>query len=487
MATRTNRTRAVIAALVVMPLFMLGLAACDPAPVVSNVSAGPTTTTALIYWNTDVASSSQVLYGLTSSYGSSTTLDSTGRTSHLQNITGLAPSTTYHYKVQSATSTSLMGESPDMTFTTDAADVSTCDPSKGYAGELCWYNATGVLNTTTANANDRWTEAQIKAGAASAQLDHVTAVVVLDDPTDFNSGSGTAADPYVYQNHWVTGAVCNLMNNVVVKNVLIDMTRVNTPCGNCGFCTDQNSPHDSVVFQDSEVDGQWSTACAVPPWPACDVVYNTFTNNVMDMTGPFKALRLNVHGGYVAWGYPGGVPDGNPDSANLIDSYMHDLGNFRNWGPGDSRNCSGNDAHREVLHFEFASNWLVQHSFLTVNHPSLSDRCGGAITAGLFTGQHTGGWAVVNSYINGEPSFDLVSCNSGDHQKTTVKNLYLSDRSVPQWQCGPPLYFSDYAPGSWTESYTTSPINTLTPIIDHSYCNNIYRVSSTGTATKIAC
>ncbi len=87
-------------------------------PVISNVQAtGITNSAATITWTTDSASSSQVNYGLTTSYGSSSPLDNTPVTSHSVTISGLAANTLYHYRV---ISTNAYGttNSADYTFTT---------------------------------------------------------------------------------------------------------------------------------------------------------------------------------------------------------------------------------------------------------------------------------------------------------------------------------------------------------------------------------
>ena len=89
-----------------------------PKPIISNVAAtGVTATSATISWTTDMASSSQVEYGLTTSYGSSTTLDPALVTSHSQGLTGLAPGTLYHYRVVSANANGSTTSS-DYTFST---------------------------------------------------------------------------------------------------------------------------------------------------------------------------------------------------------------------------------------------------------------------------------------------------------------------------------------------------------------------------------
>ncbi|MBP9773150.1 MAG: fibronectin type III domain-containing protein [Candidatus Peribacteraceae bacterium] len=87
-------------------------------PVMSAVgSTGITATDATITWSTDVASDTQVEYGLTTAYGITTTLNVSLLTSHSQVLTGLSPSTTYHYRVKSKNAAGL-ATSNNFTFTT---------------------------------------------------------------------------------------------------------------------------------------------------------------------------------------------------------------------------------------------------------------------------------------------------------------------------------------------------------------------------------
>lgn len=93
-------------------------------PVISNITVNPTDTSATITWNTDAAATTQVFYGLTSSYGASTTLDSSLVTSHSVTLTGLTPSTVYHYQIQSGNSAGT-ATFADRTFTTNASATTT--------------------------------------------------------------------------------------------------------------------------------------------------------------------------------------------------------------------------------------------------------------------------------------------------------------------------------------------------------------------------
>jgi hypothetical protein len=90
-------------------------------PGISAEDAGtPTQTAATITWTTDEAADSQVEYGPTASYGSSTTLNVTLATSHSEGIAGLTASTTYHYRVKSRDAAGNLATGSDHTFVTAA-------------------------------------------------------------------------------------------------------------------------------------------------------------------------------------------------------------------------------------------------------------------------------------------------------------------------------------------------------------------------------
>ncbi|HEY9480668.1 MAG TPA: fibronectin type III domain-containing protein [Candidatus Paceibacterota bacterium] len=127
-----------------------GAAPDTTAPVVSSVASSTTATTASVTWDTDEAADSQVFYGLDTSYGNSTTLDTATTTSHDVPITGLSPSTLYHFKVVSADDSSNVGSSTDHTFLTQASDV---DPPV-----ISNISASGI---TTSAATIAWTTDEV--------------------------------------------------------------------------------------------------------------------------------------------------------------------------------------------------------------------------------------------------------------------------------------------------------------------------------------
>jgi hypothetical protein len=88
------------------------------APEISNVqSSGVTCNSTEISWDTDEPATSQVDYGLTTTYDSGTTLDPILVTTHSQNLSGLSSGTLYHYRVRSKDLAGNERISSDYTFT----------------------------------------------------------------------------------------------------------------------------------------------------------------------------------------------------------------------------------------------------------------------------------------------------------------------------------------------------------------------------------
>ena len=82
-----------------------------------------TSTTAAIRWWTNVPSTSQVVYGTTPSYGSSSAFEADLTTSHLVVLHGLSPETLYHFRVLSIDAEGREASSADLAFTTEPADT----------------------------------------------------------------------------------------------------------------------------------------------------------------------------------------------------------------------------------------------------------------------------------------------------------------------------------------------------------------------------
>jgi hypothetical protein len=87
-------------------------------PVISGVTvSGITSTSATISWTTDTLSDTQVEFGPTTAYGS-TAGTVTLVTSHMQTLNGLAPNTTYQFRVKSRDAVGNLSTSGNFSFTT---------------------------------------------------------------------------------------------------------------------------------------------------------------------------------------------------------------------------------------------------------------------------------------------------------------------------------------------------------------------------------
>jgi hypothetical protein len=129
------------------------------APVISAVSASSITTSgATITWTTSETADSQVEYGLTTAYGSSTTLNTSLVFSHSQALSGLAPSTLYHYRVKSKDAAANPATSADFTFTTLGAGP---DPSL-----ITYLKLDEGTGTTTADSSGNGNAGTLMNGAA---------------------------------------------------------------------------------------------------------------------------------------------------------------------------------------------------------------------------------------------------------------------------------------------------------------------------------
>ena len=151
---------------------------------VANVATSSITSTlATISWTTNNPANSQVAYGTSASYGATSALDASLVTSHSQTLTGLNPSTTYHFKVTSQDGSGNSASSGDATFTTSAV----AGPTPPTLSNLT------ATNITANSATFTWTTDQ----AANSQVFYGTTTAY---------GSSSALDATLVLNHSVNVA-----------------------------------------------------------------------------------------------------------------------------------------------------------------------------------------------------------------------------------------------------------------------------------------
>lgn len=144
------------------------------APVISNVQTSAIGgTSATVSWATNEPSDSQVEYGTTTSYGSSTTLDTAQTITHNQSLSGLTPGTLYHYRVKSRDSSGNIAISNDATFTTSAPDTQA--PSITLTAPSNNATVSGTINiTATATDNVGVAGVQFKLDGANLGAEDTT-------------------------------------------------------------------------------------------------------------------------------------------------------------------------------------------------------------------------------------------------------------------------------------------------------------------------
>jgi hypothetical protein len=126
----------------------------DPPPVISNVTAySITTASGEIEWNTNEGATTQVDYGLTTSYGASTALDSTMVTLHASDLSSLLPDTVYHFRVKSKDSAGNVSMSNDYTLKTLASDAPAV--LSNIQANSITYNASNILWNTNEGATSQ--------------------------------------------------------------------------------------------------------------------------------------------------------------------------------------------------------------------------------------------------------------------------------------------------------------------------------------------
>ena len=244
-----------------------------PAPVISNVLVGNiTNTSATITWTTDQASSSQVHYGVTTTYTLSSTLDPTLVTAHSVTLTNLSPGTTYDFDVMSSNSSAVSSTSTNYTFATTGSSP----------GPVI--SAVAASNITSGTAVITWTTDQ----ASSSQVNYGTTTAY---------GQSSTPNPTLVTSHsmMLTGLTPNTTYNFDV--VSANSSNVSGTSGNYTFATASSSAPPPVI---SDVAFWGITTSGVTISWSTNVPANTSvafgTTNQLGQTSPVQTTLTNSHG-----------------------------------------------------------------------------------------------------------------------------------------------------------------------------------------------
>lgn len=244
-------------------------------PVVSDIVATSTTpTTATITWMTDTGATSQVAYGTTSAYGMWSAYDLTPVTSHSAMLSGLSASTTYHYQVRSAGTSTATTTSADQTFMTMAVPDTTPPVISSLAA-----------TATTTSATISW------------MTNEPTTMQVFYGPTPAYTASSTL-DSTLMTSHMVT--VSGLASGTTYHY----QARSADAAGNVATSSDQ-------MFMTTSM--STSTATTTPDITGIQAEINRLWQKVMELTALIQQLiaggggNNNNNGGSV---YPPYTPNG---------------------------------------------------------------------------------------------------------------------------------------------------------------------------------
>ncbi|QEL25118.1 PKD domain-containing protein [Bosea sp. F3-2] len=168
------------------------------APTISAQTATNITgNSAQITWTSNEVATSRVEYGLTTNYGTTTTLDPTLVTAHSVALSGLASNTTYNYRVRSIDAAGNEAISANSTFKTAAASDAT-PPSATITAPTGSAQLSGVV-TISANASDN-----IGVGGVTFLVDNVAI-----------GGGEDKTAPYSVS--WDTTTVANGAHTIVAR------------------------------------------------------------------------------------------------------------------------------------------------------------------------------------------------------------------------------------------------------------------------------
>src|SRR5881397_2262341 len=188
-------------------------------PVISLVSAfNIASSQATISWATNKASDSQVDYGPTMAYGSSTPLNSSLLTAHAVTLTGLLATTTYHYRVKSRDAAGNLATSADFTLTTLIAVPDTTPPSVPTS-----LSASAV---SSSQINLSWTASTDNVGVAGYTISRGGTQIATTALTSYSDTGLSPSTAYTY-----TVAAYDAAGNVSVQAapasaVTLDLTCV---------------------------------------------------------------------------------------------------------------------------------------------------------------------------------------------------------------------------------------------------------------------
>ena len=139
-----------------------------PPAIASVAPSDVTDASATIVWTTSENADSQVEFGPTSAYGSRTPLDTALVTSHSETLSGIAASSTYHFRVKSRDAVGNLSTSGDFTFATAGIPAAQTAGYPASDGTIYWLGdfATGDLTQYIGSQQENGVVPTVVSGAS---------------------------------------------------------------------------------------------------------------------------------------------------------------------------------------------------------------------------------------------------------------------------------------------------------------------------------
>jgi adhesin/invasin len=341
------------------------------APEISDISTRDLAATSIvILWTTDEPATSRVDYGLTDSYGRSTSTGSGRAVSHSVTLMGLAAASTYHYRVYSEDASGNGAFSPDRSFSTPDIDAPLI--SEVAAGGITGVGAT-ITWTTSEPATSQVDYGLTDQYGQSTELDtdlvisHSVSLTGLSAGKTYHyrvrskddSNHEGYSDDYTFS----TGTAGYLVISPATAAVTAGSTRTYTAEAFDQFNNSLGNVTPATVFSiQSGAGGSWSGNVYTSKKPGIWTVTGTYTG----LTG---TATLTVSVGSVA---------------SIVIS------------PSTSTVIAGNTQAYTAEAFDLLNNSLGVVTTGTIF--SIDAAAGGSWVASVYTSRKAGTWTVTGSY-----------------------------------------------------------------------------------------